>query len=211
MNEIGRNDYLSRFPEDKRCAALQEARENRKFEIEMYWKRATYFWAFIAAAFAGYFFIQDKSNSQTISFVTACLGFIFSLAWYFVNRGSKYWQQNWELHVDLLEDGISGPIYKTVVQPSMFSFCQPSGAYPFSVSKINQLLSMFVTAIWLVLMARTFAIAWSLPAYVPHPSIIAVTIITTLAAIFLFCKGRTRNRYGDAEFNNFYQRKRTYK
>ena len=27
----------------------------RKFEIDLYWKRAAYFWAFIAATFAGYF------------------------------------------------------------------------------------------------------------------------------------------------------------
>lgn len=34
--------------------ALALALDIRKFEIDLYWKRATYFWAFIAAAFAGY-------------------------------------------------------------------------------------------------------------------------------------------------------------
>ena len=31
--------------------ALAYALDIRKFEIELYWKRGTYFWAFIAAAF----------------------------------------------------------------------------------------------------------------------------------------------------------------
>ena len=34
--------------------ALRFALEIRKFEIELYWKRGTYFWAFIAVAFAAY-------------------------------------------------------------------------------------------------------------------------------------------------------------
>jgi hypothetical protein len=142
----------------------------------------------------------------------ACLGFTFSLAWYFVNRGSKYWQQNWELHVDLLEDDFAGPIYKTVIQPSMFDFCEITGAFPFSVSKINQLLSAFVTAVWLLLIGRTFAIAWGLAAYFPpHLSIIVTAIITIIVAGLLFCKGRTRDSYRDVEFDKFYQRKRAYK
>ena len=37
-----------------RGGALAYALDIRKFEIELYWKRATYYWAFIAAAFAGY-------------------------------------------------------------------------------------------------------------------------------------------------------------
>ncbi|MCM3904811.1 MAG: hypothetical protein ND866_24200 [Pyrinomonadaceae bacterium] len=35
--------------------AFNKAWETRNFEIELYWKRATYFWAFIASAFVGYF------------------------------------------------------------------------------------------------------------------------------------------------------------
>ena len=42
MNEVERRQYLEKFPDDKtptsiRRAALDEARENRKFEIELYW------------------------------------------------------------------------------------------------------------------------------------------------------------------------------
>jgi hypothetical protein len=132
MNQIQRDNYLHPFPGDICKAALQEARENRRFEIELYWKRAGYFWLFISAAFAGYAALQAH---QIIAFLLACLGLIFSLAWYFVNRGSKYWQENWELHVDLLEDSFSGPVYKTIVQRTESRFWELSGPYPFSVSR----------------------------------------------------------------------------
>ena len=39
---------------DTQAGELAFAADIRKFEIELYWKRATYYWTFIAAAFAGY-------------------------------------------------------------------------------------------------------------------------------------------------------------
>lgn len=38
----------------KYIEAFKLAVDTRKFEIELYWKRATYFCAFIAMTFAGY-------------------------------------------------------------------------------------------------------------------------------------------------------------
>jgi hypothetical protein len=158
------NEYLAGFPNGKpdslRQRALREALDNRKFEIDLYWKRAAYFWTFIAAAFAAYFVLQ-KDGYPSLVYVVTCLGFIFSLAWYFVNRGSKFWQQNWEMHVDLLEDDIAGPLYKTVLRPREYKLRDLTDAYPFSVSKINQILSLFVTFVWLILALRTVVIAWS--------------------------------------------------
>src|SRR5205085_3893705 len=75
--------------------ALKYALDIRKFEIELYWKRAAYFWTLIAASFAGYFALQNvdpaKRNEPSI-FIITCIGFVLSFAWYLVNRGSKYWQ-----------------------------------------------------------------------------------------------------------------------
>jgi hypothetical protein len=48
------DEYLAGFEgdffneKDKRYVALQTALDVRKFEIDLYWKRATYFWPFIA-------------------------------------------------------------------------------------------------------------------------------------------------------------------
>jgi hypothetical protein len=69
---------------------------------------------------------------------------VFSVGWYLVNRGSKAWQKNWEAHVDLLEDEVIGPLYKTTINRYKYELMDPVDAFPFSVSKINQLLSLFV-------------------------------------------------------------------
>jgi hypothetical protein len=152
--------------------ALLHALDIRKFEIDLYWRRASYFWTFIAVAFAGYVAIQNGQNPQSessahLSLAIASVGFVFAWAWHCANRGSKRWQENWENHVDLLEDGIVGPLYKTVLErPQMKSpSLKPElwwgrvnmfiwGPGSFSLSKINQVISLFVTAIWFPLICR---------------------------------------------------------
>lgn len=133
---------------DKLKAALELAQDNRKFEIELYWKRATYFWTLIAAAFAGYFALlgSDKGvnvdEKPLLAFAISCIGFVFTYAWFLVNRGSKLWQKNWENHVDMLEDKITGPLYKTVMRrpkdsdDDSFVAKHITGSAEFSVSKL---------------------------------------------------------------------------
>lgn len=148
----------------KQAEALKSALDIRKFEIELYWKRATYFWTFIAAALAGYMLIQksETTSKEELSLLISCLGFIFSLGWYFVNRGSKHWQNNWERHVDFLENEISGPLYKIIAKDHSETkkptdFLIKSGE--FSVSKINQIISVYVSAIWLILILKSISLS----------------------------------------------------
>ena len=49
---IGSSEPKDQAAEKKYEKALEYALETRKFEIELYWERAKYFWAFIAASFA---------------------------------------------------------------------------------------------------------------------------------------------------------------
>jgi len=140
--------------------AYHTAQENRRFEIELYWKRAAYFWTFIGATFAGYFAVQttSASNRGDLSVVLACLGVVFSFGWFSVNRGSKKWQENWEKHVDLLEDLVTGPLYKVVLtrndEKNLGDHVNDffTGPASVSVSKVNQLISLFVTLIWCFLL-----------------------------------------------------------
>ena len=156
------DEYSKDFLQDEEInkAALKQALDIRKFEIDLYWKRATYFWTFIAATLAGFVAIQSSSiQSKTdMSVLLACLGIVFSFGWLCVNRGSKYWQENWEYHLDMLENPINGPLYKVVMSRSEPKGIQENlihlatGPSPLSVSKINQLISLFVTLIWIVLL-----------------------------------------------------------
>jgi len=159
-----RHSYLEVFsgpPSDReiRSQSLKCALEIRKFEIELYWKRAAYFWTLIAAAFAAYFVLQSVESTvkdPSSIFLVTCIGFILSLGWYLVNRGSKYWQENWERHVDVLEDEIIGPLYRTNLARTECSIIKPHDSFPFSVSRINQMISLFITVIWLALGIHSF-------------------------------------------------------
>jgi hypothetical protein len=162
---ITQEQYDELFKENDKILekALEQAYEIRKFEIELYWKRAAYFWTFIGAAFVGYaaFFnassndMPPNPNRELILVLIACIGFVFSVAWHCVNKGGKFWQENWENHVELLEDKVFGPLYKTLTKrpdrSNSFSgsivdfFVAPM---PFSVSKVNQLVSTFMALIW---------------------------------------------------------------
>jgi hypothetical protein len=192
-------EYEKAFSGDKkRTKALEHALETRKFEIELYWKRATYFWTFIAAAFAAYGVIRaskDIAQREHLSVLVGVLGFVFSFAWHTVNRGSKYWQENWENHVAILEDAVIGPLYKTVSErPTPTGVNERigdilTGPRKFSVSKINQLVSLFVTIVWVLLI-------WdALPAFnlKARPDWFLITVITlgTLASLAMLRYGRS--------------------
>src|ERR1035437_1957034 len=71
------------------ATALKTALDVRKFEIELYWKRTTYFWAFIVAALVAYCEtarIADAGRSgHLLQELFACAGLVFSYAWLKMN------------------------------------------------------------------------------------------------------------------------------
>jgi hypothetical protein len=139
--------------------ALKRAEKVRDIELDLYWRRAAYFWAFSAAAFAGYFALSTASDSKPdLLIYVSCLGSVFSYVWYLANRGGKFWQVSWEHHIDLLEDNGRGPLYKTILVIPRKKMLNPIAPYPFSVSKLNQWLSLFVSIVWLVLVVRSASI-----------------------------------------------------
>src|SRR5712675_537808 len=77
----------------------------RKFEIDLYWKRATYFWAFQAISFAALgLSIKDGEPHIGIALLgAAALGALTGFTGWLTAKGSKFWQENWEAHVEMLE------------------------------------------------------------------------------------------------------------
>lgn len=173
--------------------ALDLALDIRKFEIELYWKRATYFWTFIGAALAGYALVYTKADNKDswLLLVFSCLGLLFSIAWYLVNRGSKFWQNNWERHVDLLEGMVVGPLYKTIAR-SINGKNPLTAPAEYSVSKINQILSLFISLFWVLLIIKSLLpISCSLaPDYLK----IGVLALTVAAASCFFIFGTSGNQ-----------------
>ncbi|QVY66881.1 hypothetical protein [Polaribacter sp. Q13] len=131
---------------------LNRAYELRDFEISHYWKRAQYFWGFLAVIYAGFFatlIAFSKENNFAIEYVliVCTIGCIFSYAWYLVNRGSKRWQEHWENVIKKLEDSLNLSLYN--IHPEVESEFFNAGN--FSVSRINITVSFFVFLSWISL------------------------------------------------------------
>lgn len=195
----GKDEYLKLFlNKDKKEKALKYAHDIRTFEIELYWKRATYFWAILAVAFAGYFTAQSNGNSFGAT-VISYIGLILGFAWYLVNRGSSRWQQNWEFHVDLLEDDVTGPLYKTLINSKLYSFWDIAGAYPFSPTRVNAIISIFATCVWfpLILKANHDLLLDDSTGQFEAVLSILLGVGCAIAVTALFRSGRSRKRPGD--------------
>jgi hypothetical protein len=154
LTPISLADYHKDLQKNENMAkrAFEQAWVTRNFEIELYWKRANYFWAFIASTLVGYFALINSENYRKPDsldhvevYFVICIGLVLAVAWWFINIGSKAWQRHWEIHIDLLEDEFTGPLYKTVY---------PTITY--SVSKINEIVSFSFIVIWCLLGAKYF-------------------------------------------------------
>ena len=176
--------------------AFDKAWEIRNFEIELYWKRASYFWAFIVSAFAAYFALvnsegyrqPDKFDHVDVYFVI-CIGFVLSVAWVLTNKGSKSWQRHWEAHVDLLEDKFTGPLYKTVYSTATYS-----------VSKVNEIVSITFAAAWVGFAAKYLLeqdlVNWhfgNLNLFVWVATLVVAGLVTAMTV------GYGRGRFGQSE------------
>ena len=100
----------------ERCRKrFDTALATRQFEIDLFWRRALFFWGFIAAALVA--LATLKGQDQVLSLLVSGFGMVCSLAWTLANRGSKYWQEQWESKIEAVEDQITGPLFKEEVPP----------------------------------------------------------------------------------------------
>lgn len=139
--------------------ALDRAHDIRKFEIELLWKRAAYVATFQTLLFAalGLSFYSDNNDAFDISSNSAspmtsifqliiCIAGVFtSYFWRLINKGSKFWHENWSNHIDFLENQYEGRLHKTVLHDE-------EKRLPFSVSRVNIAISTVFFAAWCFLL-----------------------------------------------------------
>ena len=196
---------------------LDRAHEIRRFEIELYWKRSAYFWTFIALAFGGYGALQMSQGAKNtnLDFLLTNVGIVATYAWFLVNRGSKYWQEVWETQVDFFEDQGQGRIYKAVIgrvakgnkckdrfeqwtagAPRLSSCDEnPMCLYVPSVSKINQLGSLYVIFVWIFLAVRSLPLIDISAGFDRIDWFMVLFVALTMSAIWTLRRwGRSRAR-----------------
>lgn len=196
INNISKSEYDNAFKDADKKEAYKEASDVRKFEINLYWERTKYFWAFITTIYVAYYHVYlnvyDKQNGKLPLLVLAGLGFIFSLAWVLVNHGSRHWQENWENHMDLLEDSVTGPLHK--IHKANVSF---------SVSKINLYLSYVICVCALVFFMFEIAEFCKSLKFIPKILFFGILILFTVTGglAFIFnTKGNATNK-GNISFD----------
>jgi hypothetical protein len=131
--------------------ALHRAYELRTFEIEHYWKRATYFWGFQVAIFAAFGLLWreisgstgSKSDWTPVAVLLCGLGVLTALSNLLSAKGSRFWQKNWERHIDALERCVEGNLHKTI--------WLREGKVSLSVSRLNEALAWSIIAFWVLL------------------------------------------------------------
>jgi hypothetical protein len=186
----------------KRLArALARAHDIRKFEIDLYWRRATYFWAFQVVAFAtfGLLLRDDGASSESIAAVAA-LGTLTATAGYVIARSSRFWQDTWEAHVDLLEPANEARLAQVTVLRE-----QPQ----FSVTRINQNVLIIIAVWWLaILILAAFPPVAAFFKGLPElwrGSVIVEAVFATAAVLLRTGKSRIVGRawFGVGEWRNY--------
>ena len=122
--------------------------DTRKFEIKLFWHRAIFFGGFISIIFVGYYSTTDK---PTIQFLLSVLGLLCSFVWFLANKGSKFWQENWEGHIAHTKEynGIFARHYKK-------DECNIFKGDRFSPSKLAISLSFYITLVWVIIIYIQF-------------------------------------------------------
>lgn len=210
------SEYLKLFPNDKesksekmRYLALKEAQEIRKFEIDLYWKRTGFFWAFITVIYTALFAVLCKyvdcpvKYSFFVPVISALsgMGFFFSVAWHIVNKGSKFWQKNWETHVSLLERNEIGPLYDVFLNPKTTgNRWNPTEEFDFSVTKVNMwasftiMICSFASWIGILLWLFIFKQENGLFIFIPCGIILLFSIL-----MIIFSHGNSDIKISDSE------------
>lgn len=157
MNEEFRKKYLELVGLDRNCSdsdsdgkferALDTAHRIREFEISLYWQRTTYFWGFQAAFLATIAIaIEDGEKFGALGKLfcagVSLLAMTLAFFWLLMAKGAKFWHDNWERHVDLLEDNVTGRLYK--VYPRDVGQTDR----PYSVTKLNSLSILAFIVFW---------------------------------------------------------------
>jgi hypothetical protein len=115
--------YATTSDIDKIKNAFEKSHDIRKFEIGLYWQRSAYMWGFISVltAVCAYCFTkiveqggisEFKITIVAVSLIASLMGLVFTQMWRRLSATSKYWQENWEYHINVLEEYISGNLHK---------------------------------------------------------------------------------------------------
>ena len=175
--------------------SLKEIREQyykmRDFEISNLWQRSIFLF-FSAYGFLVSSLLEQDSNHlviHEICCVVALLGFVFSIIWIKMAKGSKAWYEVYEKKIIEIEKEES----LNIPEDCRMGYCSPwqldsniftCKAGKYSVSRLNIIIGRFLMYIWFVVLVCHYAMSIisfnSSVNCIPH-----IIIFTLLPALFL--------------------------
>jgi len=191
----------------ERC--IEIALDNRTLEIELVWKRTAIFWIFVAAIFVAVVTALQQ-EWPPLSVGLSVTGVVFSLIWTLANRGSRSWQESWELKAEHFLEERYGPVdvFGDRWERGGARFCTlHSGVFTlkprrYSLSGLLVALSDFVVVFWVCL--TLYTAQWCLPVDLDallarrgSPGGIRLVLMGTLvycAYVLVFCRSRPDRR-----------------
>jgi hypothetical protein len=153
---LGEEVYKQSAPTEKQLTILSEAYkqtlDTRKFEIELYWKRATFMWPVNGALlvligiFAKLFYdapLEKRTEYFLAISVISLLGYLISMISSGISQSGKYWQENWEYHLDMLEPFFCGHLFKTHISRRQ---------KPYSISELQDTVNLILILLWVFIL-----------------------------------------------------------
>jgi hypothetical protein len=168
------------------------ASDIRKFEIDLFWKRSLFFWGFIAVAFVA--MATLKNDQPTLSLLISEFGIVCSLAWTLSNRGSKYWQEQWEAKIEELEDRVTGRLFRKVEEPKKNGWWLSGRRY--SVSRLATAVSDSVLLLWVSIYVRQLwiCLTYGTPANLGKPALLAIAAPAIAFSALVLAYGKSTPR-----------------
>jgi len=104
------------------------------------------------------------------------------------NRGSKFWQENWEAHIEELSTHLGVPIF-SIIKRREHSIWNLRQEYPFSVSKVNQMVSLIITFTWLLMLCKEIGVFKLLGniTFSDWGKVLAGGIVIMLSSLIIIC------------------------
>ena len=138
-------DFGKYLSQEQRVRAHSVALQRLEKEIDLAWTRAYVFGGAVALTFAG-----SETFSGDQSYLIASIGTILSFIWFLSTRASKRWQLVWEKKLEILEGGVTGPLYSVKVNVNGDIF----GAEYYSPSKLLTSIPIVLSLGWVIYFVR---------------------------------------------------------
>jgi hypothetical protein len=171
--------------------------EHERMELDLFWKRATYYWSIIATIFAGYFLILSKGpGNAEIELLIEALGIVFSVSWYMVNSGSKFWNDHWVNKVKKIDEHSTFQLFNTPdsEKRDWSEIRYVFKPFPYSVTAINLVVSFYISVLWVILFLKSYYENFLAQCtFFNFSSVVVIFTISIVLSLFFFCVRRNDN------------------